>query len=193
MTAELTALGYRVLGVDRSPAMLARARRLLGPDAVLAQQTLPDLTIGGVFDAVISTFDGLNYLSPDELGSTFAALSRRLRPGGWLVFDLHTDAMMEFALNHPVVEGQSDGRRFEISSVVDATARTCTTRIVMTRTDDGDIFSEQHDQYFFTDAEVRHALAAARFELVAITDEYTHTPADRSSLRATWTARRLAA
>jgi hypothetical protein len=63
----------------------------------------------------------------------------------------------------------------------------------MTRTDDGDTFREQHDQYFFTDAEVRHALAAARFELIAITDEYTHTPADRSSFRATWAARRLAA
>jgi hypothetical protein len=151
-----------------------------------------ELTIGGVFDAVISTFDGLNYLGPDELGTTFSALGRRLRPGGWLVFDLHTDAMMRFTVNHPVVEGQSDGRRFVISSVVDVTARTCNTRIVMTRTDDGDTFSEQHAQHFFTDAEVREALAAARFELVAITDEYTHTPADRSSLRATWTARRRA-
>ena len=189
MAAELTELGYRVVGVDRSPAMLTRARQLLGPDAVLTQQTLPELTIGGVFDAAISTFDGLNYLSPGDVGLTFSALGRRLRPGGWLVFDLHTDAMMQFTMNHPVVQGQSDGRRFEISSVVDVTARTCNTRIVMTRTDDGDIFSEQHDQYFFSDAQVRDALAAARFELVAITDEYTHTPADRSSLRATWTAR----
>jgi SAM-dependent methyltransferase len=193
MTAELTALGYRVVGVDRSPAMLARARQLLGPDAVLAQQTLPELTIGGVFDAAISTFDGLNYLSPGALASTFSALGRRLRPGGWLVFDLHTDAMMEFTGNHPVVEGKSAGRHFEISSVVDVSARTCNTRIVMTRKVDGDIFSEQHDQYFFTDAEVRDALAAAHFVLVAITDEYTHAPVGRSSLRATWAARRLAA
>jgi SAM-dependent methyltransferase len=192
MSAELTALGYRVVGVDRSPAMLARARHLLGPDAILAQQALPELTIGGVFDAVISTFDSLNYLSPNELGTSFSAVGRRLRPGGWLVFDLHTDAMMQFTMNHPVVEGQSDGRRFVISSVVDVAARTCKTRLVMKRTDDGDIFSEQHAQHFFTDTEVRDALAAARFELVAITDEYTHTPADQSSLRATWSARRLA-
>ena len=193
MTAELTGLGYRVVGVDRSLAMLARARHLLGPDAVLAQQTLPELTVAGVFDAAISTFDGLNYLSPGDLRATFLAVGRRLRPGGWLVFDLHTDAMMQFTMSHPVVEGESHGRHFEISSIVDATARTCNTRIVMTRTDDGDIFSEQHDQYFFSDTEVNEALAAASFVLAAVTDEYTHTSLGPSSLRSTWTARRLAA
>ena len=41
MASELIALGYRVAGVDASAAMLARARRLLGPDAVLVRETLP--------------------------------------------------------------------------------------------------------------------------------------------------------
>jgi predicted TPR repeat methyltransferase len=189
MAAELTALGYRVVGVDRSAAMLARARRLLGPDAVLTQLTLPELTISGVFDAVVSTFDGLNYLTADELVATLTAAGRRLRPHGWLVFDLHTDAMMDFTATNPVVAGHADGTRFEISSVVDVTARTCDTRIVVTRTNDGDTFNEQHRQYFHSHTEVRNALAATGFALVSVTDEYTSTPADRSSLRATWAGR----
>jgi alpha-beta hydrolase superfamily lysophospholipase len=60
--------------------------------------TLPDLTIDGVFDAAVSTFDGLNYLTPEELSTTVAAVARLLRPGGWLVFDIHTDAMMRFTI-----------------------------------------------------------------------------------------------
>ncbi len=80
MAAALTALDYRVAGVDASSSMLARARELLGPDAVLVRETLPDLTIDGVFDAAVSTFDGLNYLTPAQLRATLAALVRRLRP-----------------------------------------------------------------------------------------------------------------
>ncbi len=193
MSAELVALGYRVVGVDRSPSMLARARRLLGPDAVLVRQALPELTIDAGFDAVVSTFDGLNYLNPTELVAALSAVACRLRPGGWLVFDLHTDAMMDFTVQHPVVEGQGHGRLFTISSVVDVSARVCTTRIVVTpTTDDGEAFTEEHRQYFLSDEQVRRSLTTAGFAVSAVTDEYSHVPVDGSSLRATWTARRVA-
>ncbi len=189
MAAELVRLGYRVVGVDSSPAMLARARRLLGPDVVLVQDTLPDLTVDGAFDAAVSTFDGLNYLTPAELRATLTAVSGRLRPGGWLVFDLHTDTMMDFTVVNPSVAGEADGRRFSISSLVDPGARTCDTRVVITSTADGDTFTEQHRQYFFSDEQVRGALADAGFELVAVTEEYSREPARESTLRATWAAR----
>ena len=45
MASELVARGYRITGVDASAAMLARARGLLGPDVLLVEETLPDLTI----------------------------------------------------------------------------------------------------------------------------------------------------
>ena len=64
------------------------------------------------------TFDGLNYLTPDELRQTMAAVALRLRPGGWLVFDLHTDAMMDFTISNPDVAGESAGNSFTITSTV---------------------------------------------------------------------------
>ena len=191
MARELVALGYRVVGVDGSAMMLARARHLLGARVVLIQQTLPDLTIDGVFDAAISTFDGLNYLTPAQLRATLFAISRRLRVGGWLVFDLHTDTMMDFTESNPVVTGDAAGHHFVISSVVDPCARTCDTTIDVTRTSDGDAFTERHRQYFFTDAQVRTALVDAGFAELAVTDEYSHEPVDGSTLRATWIARRM--
>jgi SAM-dependent methyltransferase len=190
MASELVALGYRVAGVDASAPMLARARRLLGPDVVLVRDTLPDLSIDGSFDAAVSTFDGLNYLTPAELRSTFVALAGRIRPGGWLVFDLHTDAMMDFTVANGEVHGEADGHRFTITSVVDVPARTCDSRVEITRIDDDDGFSEHHRQYFLSDEQVRGALSGAGFGEVAITDEYTRAPVDGSTLRATWVARR---
>ena len=72
---------------------------------------------------------------------------------------------------------------------MDVRARTCDTRIDVTRTSDGDTFTEHHRQYFFTDAQVQGALADAGFGVVAVTDEYTHEPVTASTLRATWTTR----
>ena len=190
---ELIALGYEVVGVDASEAMLDVARKRLGPEAALSRMTLPDLTLEGVFDAAVCTLDGFNYLSPDELRLTIAAVAHRLRPAGWLVFDLHTDAMMDFTIANGVVAGRAAENDFVISSVVDPTARTCDTTIEVTQPRDGDPFCERHRQYFHTDASVRVFLQDSGFAVTAVNDGYTHQPADAATLSATWTARRLRA
>jgi SAM-dependent methyltransferase len=190
LAGELVARDYRVVGVDASDAMLALARERLGTEVTLSRTRLPDLAVDGVFDAAVCTFDGLNYLTSDELRLTLAAVARRLRPAGWLVFDLHTDRMMNFTISNPVVEGESAGNSFVIRSAVDPGARTCDTRIELTQPRDGDPFSEQHRQYFHADADVRTSLQDTGFAATAVEEEYTHEPADAATLRATWTARR---
>jgi predicted TPR repeat methyltransferase len=190
LAEALIARGYRVAGIDASDSMLAVARERLGPEAVLSRITLPELSVEGVFDAAVCTFDGLNYLDPEEMRATLAAVAGCLRPGGWLVFDLHTDAMMSFTVANPVVAGQTAGNEFVISSVVDPGSRTCDTRIELTRPRAGDPFSEQHRQYFHSDTDVRTSLEDMGFELVAVEDEYSHEPVSASTLRATWTTRR---
>ena len=191
LAGELIARGYQVVGVDASEAMLAVARKRLGPKPALSRMTLPDLTLEGVFDAVVCTVDGFNYLTPEELRLTMAAVADRIGPAGWLVFDLHTDAMMDFTIAHGVVAGQAAKTDFVISSVVDPSARTCDTKIVVTRARDGDPFCERHRQYFHTDTDVRASLQDAGFAVTAVNEEYTQRPADAATLCATWTARRL--
>ena len=191
LASELSARGYEVVGVDASEAMLDVARERLGPDVLLSRMTLPDLMVEGVYDAAVCTFDGLNYLTPEELRLTMGELALHIRPGGWFVFDLHTDRMMEFTISNPVVAGEGAGHDFVIRSVVDPDARTCDTIIELARARDGEPFSEQHRQYFHADAAVRGALQGAGFAVTAINEEYTHQPVEASTLRATWTARRL--
>jgi SAM-dependent methyltransferase len=192
LAGELISRGYRVVGVDASDAMLALARERLGPEVELSRMTLPELAGDTGFDAVVCTFDGLNYLTPDELRLTMDTVALRLRPAGWFVFDLHTDRMMNFTISNPVVGGESAGNGFVISSTVDPDARTCDTTIELLRPRAGDCFSEQHRQYFHTDSDVRASLQDAGFAVTAVCEEYKHEPADPSTLRATWIARRLA-
>ena len=189
LAAELVGRGYRVVGVDASEEMLARARRLLGPEVPLARATLPDLPVEGTFDAAVSTFDGLNYLTPSDLRLTMTALAGRLRPGGWLVFDAHTDSMMAFTVRNPVVAGENEGNRFVIESAVDPAARTCDTRVVLTPAGGAAAFSERHRQYFHSEGQIRAWLTGAGFRRVTVTDEYSHRPVSAATLRATWIAR----
>ena len=169
--------------------MLDRARTLLGPDVPLVLATLPELGVEGTFDAAVCTFDGLNYLAPGELHATFAALADRLRPGGWFVFDVHTDAMMDFTVAQPVVTGEADGSRFTISSDVDPAARTCVTTIELDPSD-GLPFEEEHRQWFHPEPDLRLRSPAPASPSLRSTTSTPPRPADESSLRATWIARR---
>ncbi|MFA7266979.1 MAG: methyltransferase domain-containing protein [Candidatus Nanopelagicales bacterium] len=190
MAAELVAREYRVVGVDAAPDMLDRARALLGSHAQFQVAVLPNLPIDETFDAAISNFDGLNYLPPSAFAETIAVLGKRVRPRGWLVFDVHTDAMMDFTSANALVEGDSDGNHFVISSVVDRAARTCLTTINVTHAHEGEPFVETHTQYFHSDEQIREALTAGGFTDVLVVDEYTYRATDSDTLRATWIARR---
>ena len=189
LAAELIGRGYRVVGVDASKEMLDRARNLLGLDVELIPSSLPDLEVDGSFDAVVCTLDGITYLEPALLPPAFASFAHRLRPGGWLVFDVHTDAMMAFTLSRPEVTGEKDGYRFRITSTVDRDARACDTRIEITPPD-GAPFGEEHRQYFHAASHVRVALDGAGFEVTAVRDGYSDRAADESTLTTTWIARR---
>ena len=191
LAAELIARGHRVTGVDGSAAMLARARELLGPGAGLRRCTLPDLPVDGPFDAAVSTFEGLNHLSPPDLRATLVAVGARIRPGGWLVFDAHTDAMLAFTAANARVEGAAEGWRFTITHTVDVDARTCDSRIEVERRDGGEAFTELQRQFFFTRVQIEEALAAGGFAVSEVDDDYERRPVGTSSLRAVWVARRV--
>lgn len=84
ITAELAARlpRGRVVGVDASPEMVARAREHLGDRAEVVQADLLELDLGESFDALFSTATFHWVLDHERL---FARLHDALRPGGRLV------------------------------------------------------------------------------------------------------------
>jgi ubiquinone/menaquinone biosynthesis C-methylase UbiE len=87
-TAPLSRAGYRITGLDRSEALLNRARKKKGPFNLVRgdvqQVPLPDKS----FDAIISIFSSIGYFE-DETDNfhVFAEMSRVLKPGGRLIID----------------------------------------------------------------------------------------------------------
>jgi SAM-dependent methyltransferase len=89
---EFHILGYRVTGMDLSPAMIevARAKRG-GPGIDFQVGDLRDLPEAGPFDVATCIGEPLNYLHNDEeLCTAFRGVRRMLAPSGLFVFELNT-------------------------------------------------------------------------------------------------------
>jgi demethylmenaquinone methyltransferase/2-methoxy-6-polyprenyl-1,4-benzoquinol methylase len=80
VAAELRRQGFGVTGVDKSPEMLAVARRRFGDEVELINASAEALPLGaGSFDHLTFTYL-LRYVS--DPGATLAELARVVRPGG---------------------------------------------------------------------------------------------------------------
>jgi ubiquinone/menaquinone biosynthesis C-methylase UbiE len=94
----LAEAGYRVVGVDRSEALLAEGRRRAGdaswPQLVHADYRrlpFPDER----FDAAVNLFTSLGYLGDEEDTKVLAEIRRVLRPGRRLVIEtMHRDVLV---------------------------------------------------------------------------------------------------
>jgi ubiquinone/menaquinone biosynthesis C-methylase UbiE len=97
-TVPLARAGYRVVGVDRSPALLDEARRRAGgerwPKLVHADyRDLPQPDES--FDAALNLFSSLGYLGDEDDTRVLSEIRRVLRPGGRLVIEImHRDLLV---------------------------------------------------------------------------------------------------
>jgi SAM-dependent methyltransferase len=93
----LVSRGYRVVGCDISPAMLALAAGK-APGVRLLQADMRTLGRLGAFDLVTCLDDALNYLlGPSDLEAAFAGIRRNLAPRGIAIWDVNTLAMYRSA------------------------------------------------------------------------------------------------
>jgi SAM-dependent methyltransferase len=97
-SVPLARAGYRVIGVDRSPALLEEARRRTGGERwpKLVQADYRDLPQPDEsFDAALNLFSSLGYLGDEDDTRVLAEIRRVLRPGGRLVIEImHRDALV---------------------------------------------------------------------------------------------------
>jgi len=90
VTSFLAEAGARATGMDLTPAMVEEARRRFpnGNYVVGDLRSLMRPTDAEGWGAVLAWYS-LIHLAPPELPEAFAALTRPLRPGGWLVVAVH--------------------------------------------------------------------------------------------------------
>jgi SAM-dependent methyltransferase len=93
--AKFATAGYRVTGVDRSPQMLAQARKRVAQSGLqgitFVEADMRDFTLDQPADLATCMFDSLNYLLAEaDLAAAFRCAAAALRDGGLYVFDINT-------------------------------------------------------------------------------------------------------
>jgi SAM-dependent methyltransferase len=184
--------GCHVIGIDQSPAMLSIARgraRDAGYDIAFVEGDIRDLNakctmqnaqltnaqsaicnLQSAIDLVTCFYDSLNYLSDDgDLDAVFAGAAAVLRPSGFLVFDINTEAeYMTWDERDVVVY---DGRDCLVYNKLsyNSDARLAEGRIVwfVRETELWWRGEETHVQRAWSDDEVREALARAGLALLS--------------------------
>lgn len=97
LTLLLSRRGHELIGVDRSPEMLAvaaekaAAEEGIVPPLFLCQEAA-ELDLYGTVQGAFCCLDGMNYLPPEDLPELFRRLHLFIEPGGRFAFDFHAPA-----------------------------------------------------------------------------------------------------
>jgi SAM-dependent methyltransferase len=192
---ELARLGCRVTGIDRSAAMLAKARRSarsVSRERRPAFRTadIRSLSLGRRFDAAVALFHVFSYLEDaPALAAALAGIRAHLRPGGVLLFDCwHGPAVLADPPRPRVVRAEERGlavERFTSVRLVPARRLVDVRQRFRARGKAGAAdFVEIHRMRYWFSPEIEKALRAAGFRLESAKEWRT----GRRLSRATWCA-----
>jgi SAM-dependent methyltransferase len=175
---RLAQRGHIVVGIDRSPEMLAQARAKLAaynPPVEFHDADIRSLNLGRRFDAVLMMFTVLGYqLTEADLMAALSSVRRHLDLGGLFIFDVW---------HGPTVLAEKPGeRRISIengpahisrktSAILDLPLHLCRVNFELERVDEkgrSEQWKEEHvvRYYFFQELEL--ALGQNRLELVSL-------------------------
>jgi SAM-dependent methyltransferase len=192
----LAAHGFDVTGVERSPAMLARAERVPSQGVRFIEGDMRSCRVDGLFDCVIALFHVVSYLLANaDILDAFHNARRHLAPGGLFLFD--------FWYGPAVLTQKPETRVKEVKSATAHILRVAQTSLrpnnnlaqvnysIFFKLPD-QILYERHDEihtmrYFFL-CEISTLLTAMDFELTFAEESGTGRPLDTS----TWGAMVLA-
>lgn len=173
LACEMASRGWRVTGVDLSPAMLSIARNRASQRGVEVEWVQDDMRIfrrPDGFDLAVCFYDTLNHvLTNADLMRVLRNIHDSLAEGGLLAFDVSNRiAFWEVWDDPDPFERSTPEGTLNIRTLFDRANRVGEARVEVVRGEERD--SETIRQRFFSDTEIRGLLMAESFELVEAHD-----------------------
>ncbi len=190
MLEKFIAQGYEVAGLDLSEEMLMMANERLansGKHVLLVCQSMDELEGFEDLDVITIPIDSLNYLpEQSQVEATFKGIFEALKPGGHLFFDVHSLFKMdEIFMDSPFTYDDD-----EITYIWDTEAgehqhsvHHDMTFFVQEEGTHFERFEEYHFQRTFPIQQYLTMLAAAGFEEVNVTADFSENAPELDSQR----------
>lgn len=190
-TWRLAEAGWDVTGADLSDSMLLAARQKMDSKGLaipLFQQDMRSLEDLGLFDAVTIFCDSLNYLTEEEdIKRAFQGVKKHLKPGGSLLFDVHSLYKMRAIFKDGTFTAVDDSVSYIWNcfdgEYPDSVEHELTFFVREDKLGLYERFDELHVQRAFAIEQYKAWLEEAGFTNIAITADFTDQPPDEASER----------
>lgn len=190
ITVPLAKRGYALTGLDLSSEMLALAQEKCDEAKVrirLSEQNIALFQAGSGFDAIICSFDGVNYLtSPRNVASCFACVGEALSDDGVFIFDVSTPYKYEHILADNAFVYEYDDLFLSWQNYFDKKSGLCDFYLTFfVKTEDGcwKRFDETQCQRKYTPARLEQMLTEAGLCIVKTAADIDGSPTREDSDR----------
>ena len=181
--------GVRIVGLDRSLAMVQLARKkaldrhLAVPFAV---QDMRFLGVRGKPDVILCLYDSVNFLLTDEdLRRAFSSAARTLAPGGLYLFDVVTERNIRLHFNGHTYREDRPGFTYEWTNRYDPASGICSSHLKGHCVVNGQKrpFHEFHQERIFPMQTIERCLKGEGFRVQGMYQAFTDQPVSASTNR----------
>jgi SAM-dependent methyltransferase len=163
-------LGYRISGIDLSPAMIEISKEKL-KTGDFRRGDIRKFITGKKYDNIICVFDTVNYLTEmKDLSNCFASVNKALNAGGLFLFDFNSVYGMIHEWDGVRIEETDDffisyDSKFDLNSMI----LKCRMKFfVKEKSGKFDSFEETHYERGYTPEEMRDVLKKNGFKLLKL-------------------------
>lgn len=178
LTELLAASGYDMIGIDNAPDMLeiAQEKKLhSGHDILYLLQDMREFELFGTVRSVISFCDSINYITEaEDLLQVFRLVNNYLDPGGYFIFDFHTQYYYSQVLGDTTIAEDRDDMSFIWDNYYDEETGINEYSLSIFVQEEQDLyrkFQEEHFQRSYTLKEIKCLLEKAGLEYITAYDE----------------------
>lgn len=180
MTELMYGMGYDMIGVDLSEAMLniaMRKKEASGSEILYLCQNMRELELYSTVGTVYSVCDSLNYiLEEEELLTVFSLVNNYLYPGGIFIFDFNTEYKYREVIGNTTIAENREDCSFIWENVYDPEEQINEYGLtVFVREEDGRFrrFEENHFQRGYTVEQMRSLAERAGMTVAEVFDADT--------------------
>ncbi|MFE6779474.1 class I SAM-dependent methyltransferase [Streptomyces sp. NPDC057702] len=183
-TVPLARRGYRVTGVDRSPAMLERARAHsaeAGAPVTYVEADIRAYQRPGAFDVVLNMFTSFGYFEdPADNARALRTMYESLAPGGTLLLDLAGKELLASRVTPPKVVRRGEDLLVQTDTVLDDWARLRSDWVLVR----GDRVTRAALEWFvYSAVELRQLAREAGFTRTELFGDFDGRPYDHDAQR----------